>query len=137
MKIMFIALIGTLGAGLVSSQEQESAIETAKLEFVEKMYAGGADHFRKVLAERGLTDAEIEDVLFKAIDRYAECAVRAARAQAREQGLPEDIVLKGVGGGTRGKEEARILLDLDMEAMKKKRAPCRKELGETLGVTIQ
>lgn len=99
MRIIFVALIVTLGPSLASSQEQEGAVEIAKLEFVEKMYASGADHFRKVLAERGLTDAEIEDVLFKAIDKYSACAVRAAQAQAQEQGLPEDIVLKGVGGG--------------------------------------
>jgi hypothetical protein len=136
MKLALVALIAILGPSLVSSQEQESA-EIAKLEFVEKMYAGGAEHFRKALADRGLTDAEVEGMLFKAIDKYSECAVRAAQAQAREQGLPEDVVLKGVGGGTRGKEEARILLELDMDAMKKKREPCRKELGETLGVTIQ
>ena len=120
----------------VWAQADGDAIEAAKLGAIEKMYEGVAEHYRKQLAGRGLSNEEVEDILFKAIDAYALCSVLAAQAQAHEQGLSEEIILKGVGNKTRGKEESLILLSLDMDALKLKREPCRKALNKKLGVVV-
>lgn len=121
---------------LVVAQSDGDAIEAAKLGMIEKIYKGGADHFRKQLTGQGLSDEAVAEVLFESIDAYALCLVLAAQAQAREQGLSEEIILKGIGNKTRGKEESLVLLSLDLDALKQKRAPCRKALGDKLGMTL-
>jgi hypothetical protein len=89
-----------------------------------------------LLEARGLFGEEAEGVLFEAIDAHAVCVVLAAQAQAHEQGLSEEIILKGLGGKTRGKEESLILLQLDMEQFKLKTKPCNDALGQKLGVPV-
>ena len=119
----------------VWAQIDSDIIEAAKLGTIEKLYEGGGDQFRKQLAARGLSDEEVEQILFEALDAYALCLVLAARNQAHEQGLSEEIILKGFGNRTRGKEESLVLLSLDMDALKLKRAPCREALNEKMGIT--
>ena len=64
------------------------------------------------------------------------CIACAAQSQAREQGLSEEIVLKGFGTCTRGKEESLVLLQLDTEAFKLRTASCNKVLYDQLGLTL-
>ena len=132
-RIIFIFLLFPVSGW---TQYDGDAIETAKLGLIEKMYESSAGQFRKQLDGRGWSDEEVEDILFEAIDAYALCSVLAAQAQAHEQGLSEEIVLKGIGHKTRGKEESLILLSLDTDALTLKREPCSKAFGEKLGVII-
>lgn len=114
----------------------EELIEAAKLGLFEKMYESGAKTYRTQLAGRGLSAEEVEDRLFQAMDALALCVALAAQSQAREQGLSEEIVLKGFGTGTRGKEESQVLLQLDMEAFKSRTASCNKVMYDQLGLTF-
>ena len=136
MELKHVTYIFLLLPILVWAQTYSDAVEAAKLGTIEKIYKGGGDHFRTQLAGRGLSEEEVENVLFEAIDAYALCLVLAAQAQANEQGLSEEIILKGIGNKTRGKEESLILLSLDMDALKLKRTPCKEALGKKLGTTI-
>ena len=121
---------------LVWTQSDSESLEAAKLGLIEKIYERGAEHYRKQLAGRGLTSDEVENILFEAIDAYASCIALAAQAQAHEQGLSEEIILKGFGRRTRGKEESLVLLELDMDALNIRTAPCKKALGDKLGIII-
>jgi hypothetical protein len=118
------------------AQLESDTLEAAKLSLFEKMYEKTADHYLVLLEARGLFGEEAEGVLFEAIDVHAVCVVLAAQAQAHEQGLSEEIILKGLGGKTRGKEESLILLQLDMEQFKLKTKPCNDALGQKLGVPV-
>jgi hypothetical protein len=135
MRIKHIVVTVLLLPSLALAQNDD-AIEMAKLGIIEKMYEGSAEHFRQQLDACSLSDREIEDILFEAFDAYALCSALAAQAQAHEQGLSKEIILKGIGHRTRGKEESLILLALDMDALKIKGAPCKKAFGEKLGVII-
>jgi len=126
--ILFVAFLPTLAW----SQSESDMLEAAKLGLIEKFYASGIEHYRTMLDDRGFSIEEKEAILFDAIDAYAACWVLVAQAQAREQGLSEDIILKGIGGRTRGKEESLILLALDTEALKIRRRPCTQVLYEIL-----
>lgn len=137
MKLIFFALISLVYPVIAWCQTEEDMLETAKLGLIEKMYESGEESFRTNLSNRGYSDDEVESILFDALDAYAACYVRAAQTQAREQGLSEEIILKGIGGKTRGKDEAQVLIALDTEAMKEKQAPCRKDLGEKLGIVVR
>ena len=137
MKIIYTLFFTFLIPALAWTQNESGAIEAAKLGLIEKMYEKGAEQFRIQLGDRGLSDEEVEEILFEAIDAHALCSVLAAQAQAHEQGLSEEIILKGVGGQTRGKEESLIFLALDTDALKLKSAPCNKAFGDKLGVTIR
>jgi hypothetical protein len=136
MTLKHIIVVFLLCPTLVWAQSDSDVVEAAKLGMIEKLYEGGGDHFRKHLTGRGLSDEEVENALFEAIDAYASCLVLAAQEQAHEQGLSEEIILKGIGNRTRGKEESLVLLSLDMDALKLKRAPCREAFGEKLGITV-
>jgi len=97
---------GLRGAMRLSNDD---LVEGAKLGMVEKMYESGAATFRKQLA---------------------------AQSQAREQGLSKEIVLKGFGTGTRGKEESLVFLQLDLDAFKLRTASCNEVLYDNLGLTF-
>jgi hypothetical protein len=116
------------------AQLESDTLEAAKLSLFEKTYAKTAGHYLVLLEARGLFGEEAEGVLFEAIDAHAVCVVLAAQAQAHEQGLSEEVILKGLGGKTRGKEESLILLQLDMEQFKLKTKSCNDALGQKLGV---
>ena len=137
MKIWHVILAILLSPVLVYAQDHSDAVEAAKLGVIEKLYNAGGDHFRSQLSARGLSEDEVENELFEAIDAYALCVVLAAQAQAHEQGLSEEVILKGVGNKTRGKEESLILLSLDTDALDVKRAPCKEALSNKLGTTVQ
>lgn len=137
MRIKHMMFFYLLLPTLAWAQNDDDALEAAKLGLVEKMYKSGAEHYRKQLKDRGLSDQEVGSILFEAIDAYALCSVLAAQAQAHEQGLSEEIILKGVGSRTRGKEESLILLALDTDALKLKKAPCKRAFGYKLGVTVR
>ncbi|MFQ6004505.1 MAG: hypothetical protein ACE5OQ_03290 [Woeseia sp.] len=137
MKLSFFALIGLVFPVITWCQTEADMLEAAKLGLIEKMYDSGGESFRANLANRGYSDDEVESILFDALDTYAACYVLAAQTQAREQGLSEEIILKGIGGKTRGKDEAQVLIALDTDAMKEKQAPCRKFLGEKLGIVVR
>ena len=122
---------------LALAQTESNVLEAAKLGLFEKTYESSAYRFRTALEAQGFSTDEIEKRLFEAVDAYAACAVLAAQAQAREQGLPEDIVLKGLGHKTRGKDEAEVLFALDLVALKRRTAPCAKALGEAMGVEVR
>ena len=126
-----------LSSGLVYAQDHSDTVEAAKLGVIEKLYNAGGDRFRKQLSARGLSEDEAENVLYEAIDAYALCVVLAAQAQAHEQGLSEEVILKGVGNKTRGKEESLILLSLDTDALDLKRAPCNAALSDKLSNAAQ
>ena len=137
MKLKQVILAIVLSPVLVYAQDHSDAVEAAKLGMIEKLYNAGGDHFRKQLSARGLSDEEVENVLFEALDAYALCVVLAAQAQAYEQGLAEEVILKGFGDKTRGREESLVLLSLDTNALDLKRAPCKEALSNTLGTTVQ
>ncbi len=115
-------------------QQSDDLVEAARLGMVEKMYERMAGIYRKQLDGRGLSDERIENILFEAIDEFALCTVLAAQAQAHEQGLSEEIILKGFGRSTRGKKESLQLLTLDTDALKRKTAPCKKAFDEKFNV---
>ena len=137
MKPKYIIPAILLSSGLVYAQDHSDTVEAAKLGVIEKLYNAGGDRFRKQLSARGLSEDEAENVLYEAIDAYALCVVLAAQAQAHEQGLSEEVILKGVGNKTRGKEESLILLSLDTDALDLKRAPCNAALSDKLGNAAQ
>ena len=118
-------------------QSADDVLEASKLGLVEKLFETMAPRLRPELASRGLSDEEVDSILFDAFDAYSDCVLAAARQQALEQGLPEDIILKGIGGRTRGKEESKILLELDMDALRVKQAPCNAQITEATGVQIR
>lgn len=137
MKPKYIIPAILLSSGLVYAQDHSDTVEAAKLGVIEKLYNAGGDRFRKQLSARGLSEDEAENVLYEAIDAYALCVVLAAQAQAHEQGLSEEVILKGVGNKTRGKEESLILLSLDTDALDLKRAPCNAALSDKLSNAAQ
>lgn len=136
MKIAGFILSMLVFPTLALAQLESDALRAAKLGLIEKMYEKNADRYLVLLEARGLFGEEAEGVLFDAIDAHASCIVLAAQAQAHEQGLSTDVILKGLGNKTRGKEESLILLELDMDQLKLKSNPCNDALGQKLGVPI-
>ncbi len=132
MKTIYFILFTAFLPTLAWPQSESDMLEAAKLGLIEKFYASGIEHYQKTLDDRGLSSEEKESILFDAIEAFAACWVLAAQAQAREQALSEEIILKGIGGRTRGKEESLILLALDTEALKIRRRPCTQVLYEIL-----
>jgi len=131
----FILSILVLPA-LVLAQLESDELVAAKLGLIEKMYERNSDRYLLLLEGRGLFGEEAEELLFDAIDAHATCIVLAAQTQAHEQGLSEEVILKGIGGKTRGREESLILLELDTDQLKLKTQPCNDALGKKLGVPI-
>lgn len=132
MKIAQTFLLTIVLPIVLLAQDQDDALALAKLGFIEKLHAAGTEHFRRALTAKGFSSEDADEILFQAFDEYSKCVLVAVRDQAREQGLPEDIVLKGFGGKTRGKEESLILLSLDTDAVKTKQAPCDRDLNDGL-----
>lgn len=135
-RISFVVLT-LFFSTLIVAQDNSDAIEAAKLGIIEKLYERGADRYRANLVDRGLSEAEVESLLFDAFDAYALCTALAAQAQAHEQGLAVDIILKGFGSRTRGQEASFVLMALDTEALKLKTAPCNQSLADKLDVIVR
>ena len=136
MKSYCSLLFCLLLSSLAFSQTEENALEAAKLGLIEKLHETMVPVLREELSNRELSEEEAEALIYSSIDTFAACLVLAAQSQAREQGLPEEIILKGIGDRTRGKEESKILLELDTGAMRLKQAPCNDNLTRTTGVQI-
>ena len=121
---------------LAFAQLDSDELIAAKLGLIEKMYEKHADRFLTLLEARGLFGEQAEVVLYDAIDAHASCIVLAAQAQAHEQGISAEVILKGLGNKTRGKEEAVIFLELDMDQFKLKTKSCNDSFGRKLGVPV-
>ena len=120
-----------------NAQTDADVLELAKLGLIEKMHAANGDQFRKLLTEQGHSEDDVDTILFETFEESATCIVNAARDLAVEQGLPVGIVLAGIGHKTRGKEDSRVLLELDTEALKAKTSECSQEMGRRLGLMVK
>lgn len=137
MKFTLVLLIGFLLPPLALSQTESDVLEGAKTGLIEKLYKTMAPMLRSSLDDRHVSEDEIDTILFGAIDAYAACIAVAAQQKAREQGLPKDIILKGIGSETQGKEKSKILLELVTDALKVRQSPRDEQISSKTGVQIR
>ena len=128
MHLRLLFLLCILFASPSWAQTQSDTIEAATLGVVEKLYETGEAFERRSLSDYGKTDRDIDLILDSAYVKMAQCFVSAAQAQAREQGLSEDVVLKIISEKIIIDEtETKIMHEIDWDALNTKQAPCSTE----------
>jgi hypothetical protein len=111
-------------------------LEEARVGAVEKMIENFGHRFRNELLGRGMSDDEIDAILFEAITEYVLCSVAAIKQQAEDQDLPVDTVLAAVGGTVSGEEDISVAGQLDTAALRLKTSPCSQTLEKSLGIEL-
>jgi hypothetical protein len=132
MKLIFVVFLCLLSPGLGWSQSESEMMEAAKLAMIEKMYETSADTIRKQLQTLGVSEERSNEMVAVAFEKFADCVIRAANEQAKEQGLSQEIILKSFGAGTSGKDEARIAMEIDDEALHEKQKVCDEQFNKDL-----
>jgi hypothetical protein len=107
-------------------------LESAKLGMIEKLYERSYDVIRNQLIAAGVSEEDANVVISKAFEDLAACTVVAAREQALQQGLSQEIILKSIGGKTIGKDEARVAMELDTDALSQRQEPCTRKFNDDL-----
>lgn len=127
MHLRLLAVVGIMFTGPCWAQTQSDTIEAAILGVIEKFYESGDIYHRKSLTEQGRTERDVDQILDSAYMNLATCFVLAAEAQAREQGLPVDVVLRGISEEIIIDEaDTKTMLQLDWDSLKEKQAPCSR-----------
>lgn len=122
-KLRLMAFIWIVSSSLSWAQTESDTIQAARLNLAEKLYEAGEPNYRGALANKGRTPAEVDTLLSAAFDDLAACLVTAAQDQARDQGIPERIVLKSISDMVND-EEAKLLAELDWRALHAREKQC-------------
>jgi len=123
-QMSLLVCIGTIWGPSALAQTESDMIEAAKLGVIEKLQESAAATLRVSLVRPGQSDAVSDNIVYAAYDELAGCLVEAARAQAREQGIPDSVVLKGIGDTIYDEAEAKLFLELDSEALHVRESAC-------------
>ncbi len=95
------------------------------------------DELKAKVAANGIGAGDIEQLLPKLIEGFADCAVDVAQAQAAVQRLPYDELLKLYDPISEDEANSRVVRRLDRVAIGARMKSCYYELSEKLGVQNQ
>ena len=95
------------------------------------------DELKAKVAASGISAGDIEQLLPKLIDGFADCTIDVAQAQAAVQRLPYDELLKMYDPISADEANSRVVRRLDRVAIGARMKSCYYELSERLGVKNQ
>lgn len=138
MHLRLLAIVGLIFTSPCWAQTQSNAMEAAVLGVIEKFYDNDDVLYRKSLSERGRTKRDVDLILASAYEKLATCLVRAAEAQAREQGLPVDVVLRGISEEIITDEaDTKTMSQLDWNSLNEKQAPCSRKFDNEIKLAVK
>jgi len=120
----------------IQTGELPVSLQTAMVRqnIVTEMERSDVDKLKTKIAATGVADADIEQLVPKLIEGFADCAVDTAQVQAAVQRLPYDELLKMIDPISGDVPNPRVVRRIDQLGYGARLKACYYELGDELGL---
>ena len=121
-----------LAASPVCAQSDEDVVEGLQFSLFKTWYGRSGKHYEERLAASGRPLAEIETLLFEALDEFAYCVASSAHSTAVEENVPIDYVVELVDRHMCHLGNWRSDFGFDSVTLYREVVGCSKAFGSTL-----